>query len=196
MASVSHATSRSPESVRGLTLLEVSIAAFLFVMVFLGITLSLLTEAGRRVERSGLRAGEGSSSAAWNRIRTDAWASLSVAVPPDYDPLAAWYEGPLVLLGHSSGVDLGYEVSGGVLFRVVRPATGESRRADLLRGVETFRWRFLDGVSRSAVLLEVQRSETPVYRGSGTNVPGATAGTTLTTERLVVAPRRVTAARW
>lgn len=177
---------------RGATLFETVIALFIFSTLVLGATLTLITEAGRRLQHSGERAGDLAAGRVIDRLRTDVWASRDFAVPLDYDPIDPWYEGPLVLQGHGSGYDMAYGVVDGALQRAIRRPGRPPEIDELLHGVYKFRWRFLDGVSRRTIELEVQHSETATFRGPG----GAPASPTLIAERVVLSPRRIQAWQW
>ncbi|MDA8018821.1 MAG: hypothetical protein MPN21_15375 [Thermoanaerobaculia bacterium] len=176
---------------RGTSLFETVIALLLFSMLILGLSMVLLTEAGRRLQHSGLRAEEVAGGRVLDRIRTDVWGSRTIVMPLDYDPLAFWYEGPLVLSGHWSGYEMAYGVTGDVLYRITRRPGDEPEIAEVLRGIGRFRWRFLDVVGRSTVELEILRTETTTFRG-GYGGPSRTS----VADRVVLLPRRVQASRW
>lgn len=186
------ATLKRTHDQRGATLFEAIVAVFIFSSLILMLTLTLFTEAGRRIQSSGERAGERDAGRVVDRIRTDVWGASSIVVPLDYDPYGTWYEGPLILSGHWSGYEMGYGVQGKSLFRIIRRPGQEAELAEVLRGVDTFHWRFLDGVSRTAVVLEILRSESPTFRGPD----DAPAGPSSVADRIVLSPRRVRSARW
>lgn len=180
------------KTLRGVTLFETVIAVFLFTVLILGVTLTLVSEAGRRIQHSGERAGDLAAGRVLDRLRTDVWASSDVVVPFNYDPIQLWYEGPLVISGHASGYDIAYGVVDGALQRAIRRQGEEPKIDELLRGVSKFRWRLLDGVARRSVEVEIQRFESATFRGPD----DAAAWPTAIAERIVLSPRRVQAAQW
>jgi hypothetical protein len=167
-------------------LLEVTVAATILVGLVLALSLTLISEAGRRIQHSGIQAGEPPVGRILDRLRADVWGSGGIIMPLDYDPFATWYEGPLVLSGHFSGYGLAYAAQDGVLYRVVQEGLKDPVATAVLQGVAVFHWTFLEQPSRTTVLLEVERIETGAYRG-----PDRVASSIhTTTGRIVLSPRR------
>jgi hypothetical protein len=161
------------------------VAATIFVGLVLALSLTLISEAGRRIQHSGVQAGEPPVGRILDRLRADVWGSSAIVMPADYDPFATWYEGPLVLSGHFSGYGLAYMEKDGVLYRVVQKPAEEPVATAVLRDVGAFHWTFLSQVPRATVLLEVVGAETDSFRGpDGVAVPKRP-----TTDRIALSPR-------
>lgn len=191
MASVTVSESGSVTKRAGFTVVEAMVALTLVLLVFLGLSLALLTASGERVERSGRRLLDAPVDLALERLRSDVRFSQGVDLLPGYDPYAIWQETPLAIHGHWGGgvILYAFDAAEAELLRI----QGGSR-STVVRRVERFRWRFVGDVPRRVVEIEIAYRVTGTYRGArastgaGDDVARAT--------RLVVTPRRRVGATW
>lgn len=191
MASLSPSLSpRSKASRRaGFTVLEFVIAAALVLLIF-ALVADLMLRSQQRIAHSGVRNREMPVELAFDRLRLDIRSSDAVAL---IFSAGLWTPDPLVTLGRSGG-DVAWAFADGVLVRYPAGSTDENDRVPVLRNVESFRWRKVEGPSRTTVEIEVVVDEAgPLTARTGAAQSGVGRTRTL---RLVVTPRNVDGARW
>lgn len=188
MASVRASAKRRGQA---FTVVEAMVAMAILLVVFLGLSLALVSESGERLQRSGERLLDAPVDLALERLRADIRGAEGVDTLPGYDPYAIWQEIPLALYGHWGGGTIlyGLDADAGELLRV----QGSSESA-AVRRVESFRWRFVDDVPRRVVEVEITYRITGTYRGAGASTGAG--DEVLRATRLVVTPRRRVGATW
>ncbi|MEM6796676.1 MAG: hypothetical protein AAF725_22075 [Acidobacteriota bacterium] len=144
----------------GFSIPEILIASSLLLLA-LGLAFQLIAGSQAMMANSGQRQIDMSVELALNQLRADVRNSRNYLTPTGW--AGSWISSePLRLVRDSSGGSIAYQLVRGELSRITY-APGqlnpESQRL-VLDNVESFRWRGLTGLSRSAVQIEIRHRET------------------------------------